>query len=205
MYGFMDEALPRFSPNDPQSQLLFECHRAARLLLRLQMHQRPRFEVTDVSADMHQPPFVPVPGQPGAVFVHRNVGTTRGQGRLLNMLSQNDGVFIKDIVDAFDIRPSSASELVTKLEKQGLVRVESDEEDKRARKVFLTDKGKEAAEKMRPNNSGMFDGLTSDEQNQLLSLLEKMNSSLAEKSQELDRRAQDETGRRQNRQRDRRP
>ncbi|MCL2136159.1 MAG: MarR family transcriptional regulator [Coriobacteriia bacterium] len=185
---------PGFDPENPQMELVAECHRAAQLLLRLHM-QRGRnanFAQAPVQGqedpiDVPEPPFMPIPGGPGSIFLRRNVGAMRGQGRLLFMLSQHDGVFIKDIVEAFDIRPSSASELVAKLEKQGLVRVESDDEDKRARKVFLTDEGKVLADQMKPEHDDLFDGLSEEEQTQLLGLLKKMNTSLTEKSQDLDK------------------
>lgn len=190
-----EEGPPGFTPDTPQMELLVECHRAARLLLRLQMHQihRPDFDQSEGAGQPSgmpiPPPFMPVPGAPpSGANMHRSVGAMRGQGRLLHMLTQNDGVFIKDIVEAFDIRPSSASELVAKLEKQGLVRVESDAGDKRTRKVFLTDAGKALAEKMRPNHDDLFNGLAEEEQTSLLELLKKMNASLAEKSQELEKK-----------------
>jgi len=207
----------RMMPETPQLQLLFECYRAARLLQRMQTRQRrggpigadanfgsdPNIDTdTDVTTDIGMPflpihaPFGPL-SMPGraphiAAPMRPNFGPMRGQGRLINLLTQSDGMLIKDIVDAFDIRPSSASELVAKLEKQGLVHVESDETDKRARKVFLTEQGKAQANRMKAARdnvtTGMFEGLNEEEQSQLLALLKKMNTTLAEKSSSLDRR-----------------
>jgi len=144
------------------------------------------------------PPFFPGDRSVKVKFSNRQwaFATMRSQGRLLGLLSQSDGLFIKDIVEAFDIRPSSASELVSKLEKNGFVRVESDTEDKRARKVFLTDEGKALADKMKETRTEitneLFDGLTEEEQGQLLALLKKMNGSLADKSFDLHKDADKE-------------
>jgi len=199
-----------FAGEADQVQLLVECQRAARLLLRLQMHRihRQQFDPDAIPApglDVPPPlpagmppmPFLSGAGPAGsAAFFQNSPQMMRGQGRLLYMLSKNDGVLIKDIVEALDIRPSSASELVAKLEKKGLIRVEGDEADKRVRKVFLTAEGKELTDQMDHRYNDLFDGLSEDEQAQLLTLLQKMNSSLNEKSLELDRLAQDEVARR---------
>ncbi|MDR2956983.1 MAG: MarR family transcriptional regulator [Coriobacteriales bacterium] len=203
MYKFMDDAFPadidgdQFAPDSAQMELIMECHRAARLLQRLYHFKGRNLHSQGVPlppdlpqpGDLPVPPDIPIP--PGNPFLNparrQAFGSMRGQGRLLHLLSKSDGVLIKDIVMAFDIRPSSASELVAKLEKQGLIRVESDTDDKRARKVFLTDEGKDLNDRIKSSADefigSLFDGLSDEEQTQLLSLMKKMNSGLAEKSE----------------------
>lgn len=113
----------------------------------------------------------------------------RGQGHLLRILMKQDGMTQKEIVEEMDIRPSSASELVTKLEQNELIRKETNEQDKRVTHIFLTDKGREAAQKIAEGrNSGMFDmfsSMTEEEQQQLSLLLDKLITSL--KSRDDDR------------------
>jgi DNA-binding MarR family transcriptional regulator len=106
----------------------------------------------------------------------------RGQGRLINFLYQNDGIPLKDIVLELDIRPSSASELVAKLEKRGLATRTINDGDKRVVNVFLTQTGKELAQKIAERHDShmqeYFVGLSTAEQEQLSELLSKMNASL---------------------------
>jgi DNA-binding MarR family transcriptional regulator len=112
-------------------------------------------------------------------------GIPRGQGKLLRLLLAKDGLFIKDIVLELDIRPSSASQLITKVEGRGLVTRIEVTEDKRVRKVVLTDLGRSYAEKIKATHAGiykeLFVGLSADEQKQLSELLKKLNTSLDDK------------------------
>lgn len=188
-----------FGAASPQEELLLECHRASRLLQRLQIHKgrsmrhegmmgAPRMPVGPVMDEPVRPG--PLPPPPFAQMI----AAMHGQGRLLHLLLEKDGLLIKDIVMAFDIRPSSASELVAKLEKQGLVRVESDPDDKRARKVFLTEEGQALASRMKTtagdNTNELLSVLSAEEQEQLLNLLKKLNGSLAEQSEKLSQEAE---------------
>ena len=109
----------------------------------------------------------------------------RGQGKLLRLLLDRDGLFIKDIVLELDIRPSSASQLIERLMGKGLVDRIVDDQDKRAKRIILTEKGRACAEKIKSTHADMYDkildGLSTDEQQQLSALLKKLNTSLNEK------------------------
>jgi DNA-binding MarR family transcriptional regulator len=116
----------------------------------------------------------------------------RGQGRLLKLLLERDGILMKDIVEELDIRPSSASELVAKLEKRGFVRTETDAGDKRAKRVYTTEKTREHSDQLKAAHGEMaaevLAGLSEQEQEQLLALLRKIARSLEdprENSQEM--------------------
>jgi DNA-binding MarR family transcriptional regulator len=107
-----------------------------------------------------------------------------GQGRLLRLLKETDGLPLKDIVEALDIRPSSASELVAKLEQNGYVSRTTNAEDKRVVNVFITPAGlariaeKISERKQRLDN--LYAALDEQEQKQLSALLGKLISSLKE-------------------------
>jgi DNA-binding MarR family transcriptional regulator len=106
----------------------------------------------------------------------------RGQARLLELLLAHDGILVKDIVEELDIRPSSASELVAKLERHGLVRTEPDADDRRAKRVHATEKAREYTEHLKAAHGRMatelLAGLSAQEQEQLLVLLRKVAASL---------------------------
>jgi DNA-binding MarR family transcriptional regulator len=93
---------------------------------------------------------------------------------------------MKDIVEELDIRPSSASELVAKLEKRGFVRTETDAGDKRAKRVYTTEKTLEYSEQLKASHSKIaaevLAGLSEQEQRQLLTLLKKIATSLEARS-----------------------
>jgi len=109
----------------------------------------------------------------------------RGQGRLLCLLLEKDGLSHKDIVEALDIRPSSVSELVARLEQSGQIQKSANEADKRVSNVYLTHEGRKTAQTLaetrQDEENGIFAALDQDEQNQLSALLGKLIASLREK------------------------
>ena len=63
------------------------------------------------------------------------------QGRTLHfLLAQTQDVFQKDIEEEYGIRPSTATELLKQMEKNGLVVREPVAYDNRLKKIVLTDK-----------------------------------------------------------------
>lgn len=69
-------------------------------------------------------------------------------GRMLLTLNANDGASPAELCECMDVRPSSMSELLSKMEENGLVSRVSNENDKRATKVFLTETGKSSVLRM---------------------------------------------------------
>lgn len=66
---------------------------------------------------------------------------TGSQGRTLHfLLAQTEDVFQKDIEEEYSIRPSTATELLKQMEKNGLIRREPSENDHRLKKIVLTEK-----------------------------------------------------------------
>ena len=69
-------------------------------------------------------------------------------GRMLLTLRENDGASPAELCEIMDVRPSSMSELLGRMEEHGLVRRESSETDKRATRVFLAEAGTASVEKI---------------------------------------------------------
>jgi DNA-binding MarR family transcriptional regulator len=104
---------------------------------------------------------------------------------LFKLLSERDGVLLKDIIEELDIRPSSASEMIAKLERRELVRTETDAHDKRAKRVYVTAKTREYSERLKDTHneviSEVLSALSAQEQEQLLTLLRKIAASLEDR------------------------
>lgn len=113
-----------------------------------------------------------------------------GQGKVLVMLSENDGVSQKLLTEQSGIRPASLSELIIKLERNELVERRRNEEDKRNMDVYLTEDGKELAEtiKSRKDESAdfLFDVLSEEEKETLSVLFDKLITSLEDKVADMD-------------------
>lgn len=63
------------------------------------------------------------------------------QGRVLHfVLAQKEDIFQKDIEEEYSLRPSSATELLKQMEKNGLIKRESVPYDGRLKKIIATEK-----------------------------------------------------------------
>lgn len=105
-------------------------------------------------------------------------------GHLLMTLKENDGASSGDLCEYLDIRPSSMSELLARVEEHGLIERKNSEADKRVTRAFLTAKGLDAAQKLEENRataeadfSACF---TEEEKAQFCALAEKLAKHLEE-------------------------
>ena len=173
--------------NDTSSRLVEQLYRSSRLL------HRSRAKAGKLQVDENVIPTAGSTQTTGSDAQQArplgnqryNNQSSRSQIKLLGLLVESGVIPMKQIVEVFDIRPSSASELVSKLEARGFATRETDSTDKRASNIRITDEGRKFAEEANAGRSErlstLFDGLTDDEQEQLVTLLEKLNDSIREK------------------------
>ncbi len=113
-----------------------------------------------------------------------------GQMRLIYLLTQKEELTNSQIVEALDIRPSSVSVMIKKLEEDGLVERHDSPDDKRISLISLTDKGRDLIKSSHDFKTefsdALFDGLTDDEKDEFGRLLNKLTDSLDEKFKKWD-------------------
>lgn len=101
------------------------------------------------------------------------------QKRVLIILSEDGDISQRELTVRLGIKPASASELLTKLENNGLIERRPSKADRRTLIITLTDAGREIAEnannKRQERHEKMFDCFSGEEKEQLLSLLERLN------------------------------
>ncbi|MFC6295852.1 MarR family winged helix-turn-helix transcriptional regulator [Lactiplantibacillus daoliensis] len=112
-------------------------------------------------------------------------GNGRGQFRLLQLLADSPaGLTNAEIAEILDIRPSSVSATINRLEEVGLVERVPSQTDKRVVIVRLSEKGQQMAEHRDQGVAEMadklFGSLTADEQVDLQRLLDKLAKSTPE-------------------------
>lgn len=104
--------------------------------------------------------------------------TNPAQLGLLALLVEVQEASQKELVQSLDIRPSSLSELLKKLEGKGYIERRQDPDDKRNMIVSLTEAGEIAAKEMAKGHDAfsdrMFAALSEEEKAQLNNLLEKL-------------------------------
>jgi DNA-binding MarR family transcriptional regulator len=106
-----------------------------------------------------------------------DIGLSRPAISLLTWVSASPGCGVVDIARGVQLSPPTVSVSIRRLVKGGLLERHNHPEDRRSRPIFLTPKGEEFMTRIRSHQTRMFKvflaGLTADEQEQLLSLLER--------------------------------
>lgn len=119
-----------------------------------------------------------------------NKDSMRGRGRLFTLLKDNqqNGIAQRDLAEKLDVKPSSMSELIQKLEHRGFITKTQDENDKRSFKIFLTQQGSDKIEESKLEKTRFIDTIFKDfsenDIDSLSQLLEKLTSSLKEFSEQ---------------------
>lgn len=66
----------------------------------------------------------------------------RGQGLLLMFLSKHNGLTHSEIAEKLNISPAAATKVIKRLEKEGYLERQADENDERLSRVFLKEDGR---------------------------------------------------------------
>lgn len=105
-----------------------------------------------------------------------SLGLTTPQMRSLAVLSVMDGILIRELAVYAVVQQSTLSRALDTLDTNGLVRRETDEKDSRATRVFLTDTGREAYERLWPHmfeaSDAMFKGISDTEKRAFVGTLQ---------------------------------
>ena len=110
------------------------------------------------------------------------VMSQQGAHLVLANLAVSDGINQLELVNSTHLRPPTVSVILRRMEEEGLVVRRVDECDKRAVRVFLTDKGKELdkknIERIKELDRIALSGLSEEELASLMSLLPKIRDNL---------------------------
>ncbi len=107
------------------------------------------------------------------------------QGRTLHfLLAQTDAVFQKDIEEEYSLRPSTATELLKQMEKNGLIRRQPVPYDNRLKQIVLTEKALQYHDQVVKDLTALEETLTKGiaEENLevFFTVIEKMMDNLSE-------------------------
>ena len=103
-------------------------------------------------------------------------------GRMLMTLREHDGAAPAELCEIMDVRPSSMSELLGRMEEHVLITRVSDEADRRATKVFLSEGGKDAVGRIETRfheeNAKLTACFTEEEIDEFCALCDKLSAHL---------------------------
>jgi len=99
---------------------------------------------------------------------------SRGQGRMLHIIMKNEGIKSKELAALMDLRPSSLTEKLDKLETDGNIRRVRDQHDTRVVRLYITEKGKDAVSRSlreKENKNNGFSAYFSQEEKEQFRVL----------------------------------
>lgn len=109
-----------------------------------------------------------------------------GQGRLLGILLDHNGITQRDLQDIVVVRSGSLSEVLGKLESAALIERHPSPEDRRLMRVFLTEEGIRAARACTNRHAEAlartYNCLTEPEKEQLFTLATRISNHIEETS-----------------------
>jgi DNA-binding MarR family transcriptional regulator len=123
----------------------------------------------------------------GRRFDHNGhwLGLTRAQCRTLGYLARNEGINQAGLADLLEIRPMTLVRQVDRMEESGWIERRPDPADRRARRLFLTDKARPVLDRIwevaDATQREAFIRLSPDESERLIALLRRVHSTLAER------------------------
>lgn len=122
-------------------------------------------------------------------FESNNLDITKEQMIVLKKLYNQDGLYQNELARLIFRNKSSLARLLSKMESKNYISRKSSKEDKRIKKVFLTDTGKEVFEKAIPIIKNMLskmeETITSDEKEQMITILKKVQHNFGANQEHL--------------------
>lgn len=117
-----------------------------------------------------------------------NVNPYKGQSRCLLYLDRNGSINQKDLAEQLSIRPSSVSDILSKLEQKGFIQKTPSDTDKRITIITLTDKGTEEVKRIRKDRAKahkeMLTDLSESDKESFYAILQKIKNFYLTKEKE---------------------
>jgi len=108
----------------------------------------------------------------------KKIGLTSGQPKVLEYLSYHDGSMQKDIAYGCQIKPATLTGILMHMSEKGLIERRMINGNRRASYIYLTDQGKEKAEKISDvfleMEEEIFKGIDQDERAQFMDTFFKL-------------------------------
>lgn len=125
------------------------------------------------------------------IAIHRNIGVELSEHELGDMkgpqsmalgylihASAQDEIYVKDLEKYMKIRKSTASELVSRLEKNGYVKTEKSQKDGRLKRLIVTEEGHAAHDRilqfLQEIDDRLVEGLSKEEVDTFVNLLNRL-------------------------------
>jgi DNA-binding MarR family transcriptional regulator len=119
----------------------------------------------------------------------RGIGVTRPQWQVLSLLSFNGGINQGGLAELLEVEPITLGRMIDRLQDAQMVERRPDPADRRAWRLFLTEKGQKLLDELRPfafeTYEMALEGVSEDDRAAMMSVLTRMRSNLSRR-QSLD-------------------
>lgn len=114
----------------------------------------------------------------------KEVDLTRGQYLYLVRICENPGIIQEKLAEMIKVDRTTTARAIKKLEKNGMIKKEQDQENRKIRHLYPTSKGKTVypliIRENEHSNQVALQGITEEEAQQLKTLLEKVNANVSD-------------------------
>lgn len=115
----------------------------------------------------------------------RRLGLTRAQCRILGYLARNEGINQAGLADLLEIRPMTLVRQIDRMEDTGWIERRADPGDRRARRLFLTEKGRRVLSRIwdvaSETRGEALARLSVSEADELIEMLRRVHATLSER------------------------
>ncbi|MFM9852013.1 MAG: MarR family winged helix-turn-helix transcriptional regulator [Sphingomonadaceae bacterium] len=119
----------------------------------------------------------------------RSIGVTRPQWRVLTMLIRHEGLNQGAIAELLEVEPITLCRMVDRLAEAGLVERRADPGDRRAWRLYLTEKARPLLAELRILADGLFEealtGISPAEQETLHTMLDIIRSNVTRRAPQV--------------------
>lgn len=116
----------------------------------------------------------------------RQIGVTRPQWQVLSLLARNGGINQGGLAELLEVEPITAGRMIDRLQDAELVERRPDPADRRAWRLFLTARGAQLLDQLRPMALDTYElaleGISPTERAELMATLERMRANLSRRA-----------------------
>ncbi|MDB5725242.1 MAG: MarR family transcriptional regulator [Novosphingobium sp.] len=117
----------------------------------------------------------------------RSIGVTRPQWQVLSLLARHEGINQGGLAELLEVEPITLGRMIDRLQEAAVVERRPDLADRRAWRLFLTDKGNQLIDDMRPlaleTLETALDGVDPARRDEMLVALDRMRGNLSRRTQ----------------------
>ncbi len=112
----------------------------------------------------------------------RTIGATRPQWQVLSLLRSHEGINQGGLAEMLEVEPITLGRMIDRLQEADLVERRADPADRRAWRLYLTNKARELLDRLRPLAEEMIEsaleGIPIEDRDRMMGSLERMRQNL---------------------------